>query len=424
MTSTPQTPEPVQTGPIQIDALQEDVTPANTVPADQVSEFRFPLKGTINAKNLSIALTQSNDVLVSQKTLQRIDIRLPRVKWTFDPGHDFFGSDADTSPPFVLSEDTVFVAGEGNLFAVDLETGELRWRVAIGLRIRGTFLQAPVYVPADDGRPAQVVTADAEGLMVSVDPSTGRPLVTNGSLLGGNIAILISFDPGTARNAAEGTDIGPGVIFAAGVYSGSGSTPKATLVALDAGTFETRWQAAEAQKFFFSEPTVGNGSLFMARDTAEGFELQRYPLDALGFAPAATTPIAPTLGARGLVQLTPQDGIVYYSSGTSGLGLVSDGEPAQVVGFGGDMGLAGPVLYTNRLGSRRALLAGGLPPTKNAFYVVVALPIGSSPNFVETEVDNTNAVGKLVVNENLFGVTYIQPDNGPGTLIGIDLTTV
>ncbi len=411
--------------PIQTTLIQEGVTPENTIPADQVSEFRFPLLGTVSPLNLILALTPDGDVLVSLQTLQRIDLRAGKVKWTFDPGGGLLGNSTD-SPPIVLSEDTVFIAGEGNLFAVDLETGKLRWRVAIGLRVPGSFLQAPIYVPAGDGRPAQVVTADAEGLLVSVDPSSGRPMVTNGSLLGGNLAVQLSYHPGSARNAVNNTDIGPGVIFAAGIFSGSNSPPNATLVALDAGTFETGWQAAEVQKLFFSEPVVAEGSLFLARNTAQGAQIQRYTLDALGAGPIATIPFAPTPGPLGLIQLAPQDGIVYYSAADAGLGLVKEGEPPQVVAFGGDQGLAGPVLYTNRVGSRRALLAGGLPPSNSAFFVVVALPVGSSPNFVQTEIDQANTTSKLVVNDDLFAVTYVQQfgEDGPGTLIGIDLTTV
>jgi outer membrane protein assembly factor BamB len=361
--------------------------------------------------NLGLAALPGGDVIQATMSVSRRDVRRATTRWTFAPGGMRLGT-GSTNPEVAVSATTAFVAGQGVLFAIDLETGSLRWQAEIGEKIAGGFLGRPTVVPGGGRRRERVATTDLAGVVHVLDAETGDTVATNPSMAE-NRRVLLTYEPGPVTISRTGKTI-QGALFAVGAY-GSSTTASVSQAAFDLDRFESAWSLPTDGTDLVSAATIGKDSHYVVRrDSAGRQQLERRPLDALSIVTDRTTaiePFVPLVGGQ-LLRVTPvelalRDGEVYFAT-VSGLGIVRDDGAVETVDLEAEGGFVGPMVYQLPNGSERLLLAGSLPPDQRVFFIIFALPLSETPLFLQVDLFDPVKVGPLVVSESLFAVTYLQ----------------
>jgi len=186
----------------------------------------------------------------------------PPWHWTFPTGDEDPEIDLEAiyGTPVVI-DDTVYLGGySGDVYALDLETGEPVWPrpfaadepIIAGLATNKS--ETALYVATDDGS------------LHVLDPQTGRETVE-------------PFDAGDSIWAAP--LLADGVVYVAAVDG--------KLHALDAKTLEPEWDAPfEADQGLISDPVLADGAIFVggldralhAVDAATGEEREGWPFEA------------------------------------------------------------------------------------------------------------------------------------------------
>lgn len=390
-------------GPSSASPPSTDI-PSNPAPAGSTVEA----PDLVVPFNLGLAALPGGDVIQATMSVSRRDVRRASTRWTFAPGGMRLGT-GSTNPEVAVSATTAFVAGQGVLFALDLETGSLRWQAEIGEKIAGSFLGRPTVIPGGGQRRERVATTDLAGVVHVLDAETGDTVATNPSMAE-NRRVLLTYEPGPVTISRTGKTI-QGALFAVGAY-GSGTSASVSQAAFDLDRFEPAWSLPTDGTELVSAATIGNDSHYVVRrDSAGQQQLERRPLDALSIVPDRTTAIEPFVGGQLLrvtpVELAVRDGEVYFAT-VSGLGIVRGDGTVDTVDLEAEGGFVGPVVYQLPNDSERLLLAGSLPPDQRVFFIIFALPLAETPLFLQVDLFDPVKVGPLVVSESLFAVTYLQ----------------
>jgi eukaryotic-like serine/threonine-protein kinase len=196
-----------------------------------------------------------------------------------------------------------FGSGDGHLYAVDAETGELRWKLRTGDVVHGSpaYADGLVVVGSWDGK---VYAVDARSgrlrwqFQGGVDPLLhnqqgfqGSPAIAQGLVyIGGRDSHLYALEAASGQERWRFSTGASWVISSPAVHAGRVyfATSDSSLVhALDAASGKPLWQQ-QGQAFVFSSPTIAgsvlllgvlNGSL-EARDAASGNRLWAWRTDA------------------------------------------------------------------------------------------------------------------------------------------------
>lgn len=271
--------------------------------------------------------------------------------WNFTPA----ATDTDPSSFGTLSSspavtnDTVYVgSSDGNLYAVDANNGDERWRFATG----GSVYSSPVvvndriYVGSTDGR---VYALDSNGDEVW-RASTGRPVlsspaVANGTVYVGNgegggndvtaeggvVALdatnngaqLWSFQPAVPAFEGDGPFYSTPAVDDGTVYIGNRGR-RTAVYALDADTGKKQWQFGQNPGISIDcSPAVANGTVFVyaggkfgtfyALDAASGRPQWQFSTSEFLFASSS-----PTV-ADGTVVVASSTGDLYALDSVSGV---------------------------------------------------------------------------------------------------------
>jgi outer membrane protein assembly factor BamB len=294
--------------------------------------WRFDAGGPVNS---SPAVARGLVVFGSRDgAFFALDARSGAQRWRHETGElipwewGFEGWDVYTSSPVVVDTTVLFGAGDGVLYALELESGGELWRLPTGGRIRSTPAVA-------DGT---VFVGSTDGVVYAADLLSGEVRWTHET----DGASLHSADLGVDRKSI----ITPPTVVAGAVYVGSRD---GYLYSLDQATGERRWRADHEGSWAMSSPAVvggrvysgtSDGSFVHALDAASGDELWRF--SAAGYTWSSPVVVGSTVyigdGGGYLQALDRETGEQLWSYQV-GLGIysspvVSDG----VVFFGSDDG--------------------------------------------------------------------------------------
>jgi len=187
-----------------------------------------------------------------------VDSRTGALRWRFATGSllpwewGFEGWDVYLASATVQDELVVFGAGDGTVYALDLESGQERWRFSTEMRIRST--------PAISGGVVDVGGAD--GVVYSLGLEDG--LVQWSHETEG--ASLLSEDFGFDRKSIIAS---PAVVEGV-VYVGSRD---GQMYALDQATGERLWRVSHEVSWAMSSPAVSGDALFSG--TSDGVFVHR-----------------------------------------------------------------------------------------------------------------------------------------------------
>ena len=188
----------------------------------------------------------------------------PKTQTFFDPFDVFLSS------PVVADGRVYFGSGDGNLYALDAASGELRWKFAAGDVVHASpaYADGVLYVGSFDSR------------LYAVDARTGKEIWR---FQGGE-------DP-FAHNQV-GFQSSPAVVDGV-VYTGCRDS---NLYAIDAKTGKEKWRVSNGGSWVISSPAVVNGkviyatsdsSLFHVVDAADGKPLAKQSTKAYVFSSPA-----------------------------------------------------------------------------------------------------------------------------------------
>jgi eukaryotic-like serine/threonine-protein kinase len=188
----------------------------------------------------------------------------PKTQTFFDP-YDIF-----LSSPVIADGRVYFGSGDGNLYALDAASGELRWKFATGDVVHASpaYADGVVYVGSFDSR------------LYAVDARTGKELWR---FQGGEDPLV---------HNQVGFQSSPAVVDGV-VYTGCRDS---NLYAIDAKTGKEKWRVNNAGSWVISSPAVVNGkivyatsdsSLFHVVDAADGKSLVKQSTRAFVFSSAA-----------------------------------------------------------------------------------------------------------------------------------------
>jgi len=192
-----------------------------------------------------------------------VDARDGALEWTFHTGELLpwewgrEGWDVYLSSPVVQDRSVVFGAGDGSVYALDLQTGEERWRFATSMRIRSTPAVADdaVYVGGGDG------------------------VVYRLSLEDGDVQWTHETEGASLRSAEFGFDR-KSIIASPAVESGLvlvGSRD-GHMYALAQESGELVWRMSHDVSWAMSSPAVSDGALFSG--TSDGLFAHRVDLES------------------------------------------------------------------------------------------------------------------------------------------------
>lgn len=195
--------------------------------------------------------------------IRGVEAREGALRWRFDTGELLpwewgrEGWDVYLSSPVVRDESVVFGAGDGSVYALDLQTGEERWRFATTMRIRSSpaIADEAVFVGGGDGVVYRLALDDGE-VQWSYE--------TEG-------ADLESAEFGFDRKSIIASPaVGSGLVL---VGSRDGH-----MYALDQASGELAWRVSHDISWAMSSPALSEGALFSG--TSDGLFVHRVNLDS------------------------------------------------------------------------------------------------------------------------------------------------
>jgi outer membrane protein assembly factor BamB len=223
--------------------------------------------------------------------IHAIDIESGNRRWEFEPA-----GYASSAP--ALTHDTLYVGTWGKQFyAIDVATGETRWRQEIGHRFGSSspvVADGTVYVGTNGDGPLVVSGPEDEEdfeacAFLALDADTGElqwqyrefgekeninssPAVAGGRVYFGGESAVYALDTDTGeevwtRNISTHPDSSPavvgGVVYYGAPIEGDSETP-AQVWALDAASGETLWTAGIDDVSLRTSPAVADGTVYVA----------------------------------------------------------------------------------------------------------------------------------------------------------------
>jgi len=211
----------------------------------------------------------AGDIIVTggySQVVKALDRKTGEEIWSFTTDHFVQGA------PLIV-DDRVYIATDHEVYALDLESGQLIWKTATGSE--GAFMGAPAF---EDG----VIYTTGGKLLLVLDAETGKEVwrkekdemflglsVANGLVYVGNWdQTLYAFDQSTGTE--KWSFGGAGLFWSApaatddAVYAGSDQT----VFALDAQSGELLW-SFEMQSQSASEPLIADGVVYVSDSSHE-----------------------------------------------------------------------------------------------------------------------------------------------------------
>jgi outer membrane protein assembly factor BamB len=243
------------------------------------------------------------------QTVKAMDRTTGDERWSYKTGYGVQGA------PLIV-EDRVYIATDREVYALDVESGQLVWKVTTGTE--GAYMGAPAYEE-------DVIYTTGGKLLLALDAGSGRELwrtqkdemflglaVADGLVYVGNFdRKLYAFDQssGEERWSFEGEEVfwsSPAVSEGV-IYAGNART----VYALDAKTGEQLW-SFDGESRSISEPLLSDGVVYVSDSSHELPRGPRhlYALDARSgkevwtFESISTFLPAPALG----------NGVIYVTS--------------------------------------------------------------------------------------------------------------
>jgi outer membrane protein assembly factor BamB len=245
----------------------------NRLRAHQASDGATAWTSDLNGLQLTTAAVAGNVVYVGSDMLFALSTKNGRLLWTFPTG-------GSLGPPTVW-ENTVFVGSiVGTLYALDANTGALRWSHTIGGQIdhAPAVARGVVYVGSTYGNEMLVaLDADTGTELWSAyvgDLGTNAPAVARDVVYtAGDGVRAIDARSGAERWVAYSTGVSSSPAIAYGrVYVG---TDDGHVVALAASRGTVEWTSAPAGDRLISTPVVANGVVYIG-----GLDGHFYAFDA------------------------------------------------------------------------------------------------------------------------------------------------
>jgi outer membrane protein assembly factor BamB len=310
---------------------------------------------------------QSGDLLLvaHRDELTAFDAGTLEEKWRFP---DSAGQDEKIDPLALygtpaLTDNAVYVpAYDGTLYALNPETGEVRWQFDTDGPLIGGVAASPdgVYFGSSDGK---VYALNLEGAAMWEKPfKTGEAVQSTPTLDGSTLYVtsldgkLYALDPATgAERWSFETDAGvasqPVIGAATGLVYVGGFDSR--LRAIDLQSHQQRW-AVKAENWFWTTPLVANGAVY-----AGSLDHKVYAADAAAGEPQWDKPFAaggevlstPVL-AGGRLIIVDRDGDVYAVNPEDGS---STGDPLEL---GSDV-LVNPLVVQGDAGSELLVVTDG-----------------------------------------------------------------
>jgi eukaryotic-like serine/threonine-protein kinase len=235
------------------------------------------------------------------QTVKALDRITGDKRWSYTTGYGIQGA------PLIV-DDRVYIATDHEVYALDLESGGLIWKVSTGTE--GAYMGAPAYVNG-------VIYTTGGKLLLALEAESGRelwrtqkdemflgPTVANGLVYVGNFdRKLYAFDQasGEERWSYAGEDVFWSSLAASEdkIFAGNDRT----VYALDAQTGAVLW-SFDAESHSVSEPLVSDGVVYVSDSSHEFPRGPRhlYALDAKtgerlwAFESTSTFLSAPVLG--------------------------------------------------------------------------------------------------------------------------------
>lgn len=392
-------------------------------PAPAARTFTLRIPGTVAPFSVSLEVAPDDSVIIAQDDLRSVDLRLGSTNWQYFDPEGRLGT-GTFAPQIALGASAVYVAGPNFLYAVDLATGALRWRNSIDFGNVGPGPLRPAVVAAAANQPELVVVGERNGRVVAF-AAEGR-LAWSSDFFFGQVGVGASYFPGTVRVAETGRQV-TGVVFAS-VHRTEIAEQPATLAALDARTGEQVWSPEDPIGLIPAAPVFDEQNAYVVSlgGQVAGPSVLRFPHAVLQPDPSSTDPFVGSENLDGLGAIAAANGAVYSTTVRGALAIQpGPGRTTELVTLADSLPSA-PIVFTNLNGEGRALLVGDQPNDPRAFFILVALPVAGSPNFVVTEIDDYHAAGQLRMNQNLFAAAFIQEDNdiGPGVIVGVDASSL
>jgi len=215
-------------------------------------DFGSPISSSPAVAN-GLVLVQSADGVV-----QAVDARSGTIHWHFETGDllpwewGFEGWDVYTSSAVIGGDLVVIGAGDGAVYALDLSTGEQRWRFETDMRIRSTpsIAEGSVYVGSSDGVVYRLGLSDG---------ALQWRYETEG-------AGLLSADFGFDRKSI----IASPAVVSGMVFAGSRD---GQMYALDQASGDLVWRVSHNVSWAMSSPAIRDGALFSG--TSDGLFVHR-----------------------------------------------------------------------------------------------------------------------------------------------------
>lgn len=386
-----------------------------------------------------VQVAPDDSILVALDDVRSFSRTFEQLQWKFSAPNALPLGAGLEPPRLTLGEGQVFVASVGILYAVDLATGALVWQRTLVTEPTDTLLAPVAYLPAapDGSFPAMVFATD--GLSVfGLRASNGltlwsvRPFISpEGNLLLvsatpqpvpglPNGVVFVSLDLPENSNSTTVFGLNPqngrtgflpltpplnristlpvftaGGVFFAGLEAVNpfvvpSPPPRRSIFRFGLGTLE---QVSDRFQLEFPDPVPGM------------FDLPVAVLLGLNADPNEPTFCWTTPGGELFVQ---------NGSGTPQSPVPVSRERPSV-----------PIAYINDEGEGRAFLVGDTPAgSPFAAGTLIALPIGTDPQFSFTILSRLSSAGPIRFNRRQFAATWVLAVGGGGFVFAFDLNSL
>ncbi|MDX1999725.1 MAG: PQQ-binding-like beta-propeller repeat protein [Thermoanaerobaculia bacterium] len=381
-----------------------------------------------------VQVAPDDSILVALNEVRSFSRTLQDLQWTFfAPDAGLLGAGLEP-PRLTLGEGQVFVASVGILYAVDLATGAPQWQKTIDPNPNGRLLPPAAYLPAasDGSFPAMVFVTDGVTVL-GIRASDGQTAWSVRPFGGAEVNLLVSATAQPARQFPNG------VVFV--TIDRAETSNGVSIAGLSPRDGVAHFRSPSSLNRVTTLPVVTAGRVFFAGldpiglpnfppiRTLFGFELanlgqspDRFVLEFPDARPGAfEAPVAVILGLNEnpneptFCWTTPAgEFLVQNGRGPSSTPVPVSLQPPSV-----------PIAYFNDEGEGRAFLVGNTPAgSPFAAGTLIALPIGTDPQFSFTILSRLSTAGPTRFNRRQFAAAWVLAVGGGGFVFAFDLNSL